>query len=237
MVATMAKPVRKPKPKPKPKPGPRYARDAAIAVEIERLRASGYGADIGGWVTRHNGRKLSIEEAAALNVDRAPEFAANVRAVCEARRFPATHGNEVMTRGAGTLADQYRLNKRKLKQIAAAAKRKGYSPSDSDFYMEPFEALFGRGDPRCFVKQQDGRHYVRDVLKANGLGCEGIAGDFDCAPVDPEKVAPQRGLHPAIVERYVQEEIKKDPELPRKKSRREVVEQVIEERAYDASEV
>lgn len=148
-------------------------RDAAIAAEIERLRKGGYGAEIGGWTTIRNGRRLSIEELATLNVDEAKASGRRIRAMCDERKAPGAQTEREFFAGH-SLFEQYKHEPMKLEAIVRKARAKGYNPTGKELYMEPAERSTDthddEGNPDYFISEKTGgRAHLKRLRRECGL--------------------------------------------------------------------
>jgi len=150
-------------------PGKRLSqsREAKIAAEVARLRAVGYGTHC---VERKNGQLLSIEEAAANNVDNAAKYAANRRAMGQARRAPGAQTDREFFAGLN-LHKQYEHEKVKYDEIIEGAHRHGYNPTGDEVYQEGFElGVADVGNPAYFISEKNGgRSQLKKLRKSRGL--------------------------------------------------------------------
>lgn len=125
----------------------------------------------------------------------------------------------------GTLADQFEGREDELNLIVSAAKRKGYTPNINDVY-EPSLAN-SIGDPAAFISPSGGRGQIRKVANERRVNVHG-AVETSFAPEEPP---PAVRMCPKLVEKYVNERIKENPDLAHK-DRNELREQVIDKHAY-----
>ncbi len=125
------------------------------------------------------------------------------------------HDGHRLTRGQGTLADQFKGDDENLDLLTATATQHGRRPNPNDVY-KPALANFP-GDPAAFVPCDDPENHVLNVCKARGEDCRGVV-NYTAPQKDPE---PDTG--PPIAEDIIQREvgriIHKDPSLASKRPR------------------
>lgn len=118
-------------------------------------------------------------------------------------------------------AKQYRslgddLGEDTAAEVAAEAKRHGYTPHTGDTYL-PNIARF-KGDPNAFVSPADGRAKIRKAVEMQGAHCTGgLAFEWpkpDTDPLAPESIAP---LPDDIVREGVREIITENPDAAKEK--------------------
>ena len=143
------------------------ARNKLIAAEIELLRAGGYGRS---HVMRRNGRLLSIEELAAINVDERSQGVNRIADMVKSRRAPGAQTDREFFAGLN-LHKQYKHEKVKYDEIVAGAKRHGYTPTGEEIYQEGFERdTKDVGNPAYFISAKNGgRSQLKKLRKSRGL--------------------------------------------------------------------
>lgn len=129
--------------------------------------------------------------------------------------------------GMGTLLDQCNGNEKEVQRIVRAAKRQGYTPGANDFYIPTLAQR--PGDPDAFISQSGGRSQIRSVCEARGISCEGMVNVKGRERQPKPKVA----LAERIVNRYLKDEIARDPSIGKNpKKRAEARERIIAQHSF-----
>ena len=125
--------------------------------------------------------------------------------------------------GHGTLADQFKGDERGLEIVLKRCARKGFKPNMHDVYVPAFGN--SKHIEHAFISRDNARGQVRRAAEINGLAVEGTINVKGRQPeVDPLENAPR--LAPKIARRLVKEKLAKDPDLLRKSTVREQMEEV-----------
>lgn len=104
-----------------------------------------------------------------------------------ARRGPALMTDVTLFEGQGTLDKQFGGNEKDMQRVLDIAKKHGYTPNRNDVYM-PGLARYP-GDPLAFVPPTGGRGHIKNVLSAQGRGCDG-AVTVEARQDEPEPDVP-----------------------------------------------
>lgn len=100
-------------------------------------------------------------------------------------------------------------------KICKAAVKRGYNPKPSDAYM-PGMSANGTGDPDAFFNNGEGLSKIREVCKKRRVNSDGVISvkGYTEPEEDPHNKGPR--LHPRLVNRHLNREIAKNPDLARK---------------------
>lgn len=137
------------------------------------------------------------------------------------RRAPRANTDREFFVDQRKLADQFG-NDNVLHYYVNTARKHGGDPGQNDVYISQLARF--PGDPEAFVPPSGGRTHIKRVLEQRGWGCSG-AVNVQRQEVEPEDYTP--GLAPDIVESYVDDEIRLNPDNATK-PRQQLREQVIE---------
>lgn len=150
----------------------------------------------------------------------------------ESRRAPGASTDRELFAGSGAtfskLADD---DPKYAARVAAKAQKLGYSPNPNDLYISQLAKC--EGDPLAFVPATGGKSHIKKVCEKRGLGCEGAVAVRSTEVSAPK---PQVRLAPKIVDRYVTEYVKHNPQLAAKPVQ-EVREFVIEKHGSKKKEL
>jgi hypothetical protein len=123
----------------------------------------------------------------------------------------------------GTLEDQFKGDENALAQITANSVAGGYKPGVNDVYYPAIASY--PGDPKAFVSQAHGvKNHIKNLCEERGSGSEGIV---NIKAQEPEHDPLEKGhVAPDICDRIIGDWSKKDPDITRKATRRELHEEV-----------
>ena len=127
--------------------------------------------------------------------------------------MPAIHDGHRLTRGQGTLADQFKGEEVMLDEVVTTATRLGYKPNIHDVYKPALANCVG--DPAAFVPCDDPENHVLNVCKARGDDCRGVV-NYKAPKRDP---GPDTGppIDEELIQAGVNELIHEDPSLASKR--------------------
>lgn len=122
---------------------------------------------------------------------------------------PRIMTDDVFLSGVGTL-DQQIKDPHHLNHIISNAKKNGYTPKPTDYYVASLAKF--PGDPAAFLNHGEARGKARKVLEQRGESAEGAVNVKGREPEsDPHE--PIHKLNPKIVDRIAKRKIRENPDL------------------------
>lgn len=136
---------------------------------------------------------------------------ANLEEMVRTGKTPRSITNDSFLGTRGTLASQFDGDPDVFKQVVANAQRAGYTPGANDVYLSQLADF--PGDPKAFIsRSRGGRGRVAEILNEKGVA--DISGSVK-AKGRQDAPAPAVKLGTDLVEKNVNQMIKKNPELKR----------------------
>lgn len=128
--------------------------------------------------------------------------------------------------GHGTLAQQFEGDEAGLRIVMKRCARKGFKPNMHDVYVPAFGN--SKNIEHAFISRDGARGQLKRAAEVNNLTVTGLVNSKGHQPeVDPLEVAPK--LAPKIARRLVREKAARDPDLLRKSTVREQMEEVTKQ--------
>jgi hypothetical protein len=154
---------------------------------------------------RINGKEVSSLQATEQEQE-------DFKQMLEEQKFPGISTDDTFLSGIPTLDKQF-AHPKHHEAVVKAAKRQGYTPKPTDYYVP---ALAQRvGDPRAFLNHGHAKGAARKYAEELGVAAEGAITTKAREPEKDPYENPKHRLAPRIVDRIARQKIKENPDLAR----------------------